>query len=123
MPTAPIALLMLLAPPVQEQAPPMTGTGGLGNTLVMFAIPLLIFWLVMFRPERKERKRKAEMLDNLKKNDRVLTSGGLYASVAAVHEQEVVLKFDDGATRVRALKSAIASVLTDDDTAKDKPQG
>jgi preprotein translocase subunit YajC len=36
---------------------------------------------------------------------------GLYATVAAVHESELVLKFDEGPTRVRALKSAIASVV------------
>jgi preprotein translocase YajC subunit len=62
-------------------------------------------------PERKERKRKAAMLANIKKNDRVLMTTGLYATVAAVHESELVLKFDEGPTRVRALKSAIASVV------------
>ena len=105
---------------LQDQAPPQNS---LLNMLVMFGGPLLIFWFVLMRPERKERKRKAEMINNLKKNDRVLTSGGLYASVAAVHDNEIVLKFDDGPTRVRALKSAIASVLGDDEPAKDKPQG
>ena len=104
---------------LQDPAPPQNS---LLNMLVMFGGPLLIFWFVLLRPERKERKRKAQMLENLKKNDRVLTSGGLYASVAAVHDQEVVLKFDESGTRVRALKSAIASVLEGDD-GKDKPQG
>jgi preprotein translocase subunit YajC len=110
-----------LALALQDQPSAQPG-GNMLNMLVMFGGPLLIFWFVLLRPERKERKRKAEMLENLKKNDRVLTSGGLYASVAAVHEQEVVLKFDESGTRVRALKSAIASVL-EDDGAKDKPQG
>ena len=112
----PTALLAL----TQDQPPP-PGSSML-STLIMFGGPLLIFWFILMRPERKERKRKAAMLENLKKNDRVLTSGGLYASVAAVHDNEIVLKFDDGPTRVRALKSAIASVLTDDEP-KDKPQG
>src|SRR5262245_15310481 len=119
MPIPPAPLLAALVVALQDQPPP-------GNRLldmvIMFGGPLLIFWFVLLRPERKERKRKAEMLDNLKKNDRVLTSGGLYASVAAVHEQEVVLKFDESGTRVRALKSAIASVL-EDDAGTEKPQG
>ena len=113
--------LPALALALQEQAAPPGGN--LLNMLVMFGGPLLIFWFVLLRPERKERKRKAEMLNNLKKNDRVLTSGGLYAAVAAVHDNEIVLKFDESGTRVRALKSAIAQVLTDDEPAKDKPQG
>jgi preprotein translocase subunit YajC len=90
------------------------GAAGDGpNLLIMFGIPLLIFWFVAMWPERKERKRKAAMLENLRKNDRVLTTMGLYATVAAVHESELVLKFDEGPTRVRALKSAIASVIAD----------
>lgn len=116
-------ILPALALALQDQPEGPPPGSSMLNMLIMFGGPLLIFWFVLMRPERKERKRKAEMLNNLKKNDRVLTSGGLYASVAAVHDQEVVLKFDDGATRVRALKSAIASVLTDDEPAKDKPQG
>ena len=118
-PLASTATALALALQDQPAAPP---GGNMLNMLVMFGGPLLIFWFVLLRPERKERKRKAEMLENLKKNDRVLTSGGLYASVAAVHEQEVVLKFDESGTRVRALKSAIASVL-EDDAGKEKPQG
>ncbi|MHC5209786.1 MAG: preprotein translocase subunit YajC [Planctomycetota bacterium] len=94
---------------VQDGAP----TGGGPNLLIMFGIPLLIFWFVAMWPERKERKRKAAMLENLQKNDRVLTTTGMYATVAAVHENELVLKFDEGPTRVRALKSAIASVVDD----------
>jgi preprotein translocase subunit YajC len=121
MPIPLVSTATALALGLQDATQPAPG-GNLLNMLVMFGGPLLIFWFVLLRPERKERKRKAEMLENLKKNDRVLTSGGLYASVAAVHEQEVVLKFDESSTRVRALKSAIASVL-EDDGAKEKPQG
>jgi preprotein translocase subunit YajC len=117
-----LALALLLAPPLQDAAP--RPGGALLDSVVMFGLPLLIFWFVLMRPERKERKRKAELLSNLKKNDRVLTSGGLYAAVAAVHDNEVVLKFDESGTRVRALKTAIAQVLTDDEAKdKDKPQG
>jgi preprotein translocase subunit YajC len=106
---------------VQDGAGGAPGEGP--NLLIMFGIPLLIFWFVAMWPERKERKRKAAMLENLKKNDRVLTTTGLYATVAAVHESELVLKFDEGPTRVRALKSAVANVIEerggDADKAKD----
>jgi len=88
-----------------------SGGGGLG-TLLMFAGPLLIFWFLVIWPERKEKKRKAAMIENLKKNDRVLTTFGMYASVAAVNEGDLTLKLDDGNTRVRVLKSTIATVIT-----------
>ena len=102
-----------LSPVILVQEGGGASPGGGPNLLIMFGIPLLIFWFVAMWPERKERKRKAEMLANLKKNDRVLTTTGLYATVAAVHEAELVLKFDEGPTRVRALKSAVASVVED----------
>lgn len=103
---------LLAVLPLQDSAPP--GGGGF-DMLIMLGGVLLIMWFMMFLPERKARKKKQEQLDALQKNDKVLTSAGMYATVAAVHETDVVLKFDDGATRIRVLKSAIATVLSADD--------
>jgi preprotein translocase subunit YajC len=90
------------------------GAPGGPNMLIILLVPLAIFWFVAIMPERKERKRKTAMIDALKKNDRILTTGGMYATVAAVNENDVTLKFDDGPVRVRALKSAIATVIDPD---------
>jgi preprotein translocase subunit YajC len=117
--------------PIASSSPPLSAAalllqeGGSGQStsglLFMFAVPLAIFWFLVIWPERKEKKRKAAMLDNLKKNDRVLTTFGMYASIAAVNEGDLTLKLDDGNTRVRVLKSTIASVITPEgeDTGKD----
>jgi preprotein translocase subunit YajC len=115
--TAPLASL----PPVLLQDAAPAGQGG-PNLLLLFAVPLAIFWFMVIWPERKEKKRKAAMLDALQKNDRVLTTFGMYATVAAVNENDVTLKLDDGNTRARVLKSTIASVITPtgDEAAKDK---
>ena len=95
------ALLLL-----QDEAPPEQP-----NMLFMLAVVGIIFFFVAILPERKARKKKQAMLDSMKKNDRVLLSPGLYATIAAVGEQDVTVKFEDGQTRVKVLKSAIASVL------------
>jgi preprotein translocase subunit YajC len=87
------------------------GTGSTPNMFIILLVPLAIFWFVAILPERKERKRKQSMISELKKNDRILTTSGMYATVAAVNENDLTLKFDDGPTRVRALKSAIATVI------------
>ncbi len=71
----------------------------------------LIFYFIAIRPERKERARKQAMIEAVRKNDRVVTTGGMYATIAAVNENEVTVKFDDGPTRVKMLKSAIAQVI------------
>lgn len=98
-------------PPVMAllDAPPEGGGGP--NMLIILLVPLAIFWFVAILPERRERKRKAAMIEALKKNDRILTTSGMYATVAAVNENDITIKFDDGPVRVRALKSAIAAVI------------
>ena len=88
--------------------------GGGPSMFVILLVPLAIFWFVAIMPERRERKRKQAMIADLKKNDRILTTGGMYATVAAVNENDVTIRFDDGPVRVRALKSAIATVIDPD---------
>ena len=85
------------------------------NPLVLMLGVLAIFWFVAIMPERKQRKKKQAMIDALKKNDRVLTTGGMFARVAAIGEQDITIKFDDGPTRVRLLRSGIASVIDGSD--------
>jgi preprotein translocase subunit YajC len=82
------------------------------NMLVMLLVPLAIFWFVAIWPERKARKKKEAMLAALRKNDKVLLTSGIYATVAAVNEDELTVRFDDSSTRARVLRSAIAQVLT-----------
>jgi len=97
-------------PSILLQDAPAGQTSG-PNLLLLFAVPLAIFWFMVIWPERKEKKRKAAMIDALQKNDRVLTTFGMYATVAAVNDNDVTLKLDDGNTRARVLKSTIASVI------------
>ncbi|MGQ0552112.1 MAG: preprotein translocase subunit YajC [Planctomycetota bacterium] len=85
------------------------------NFLIMLGGLGLIFWFVLIGPERKEKKRKQAMIEALQKNDKVLLTSGLYATIAAVSESDLTVKFDDGNTRVRVLKSAIATVLDADE--------
>lgn len=84
------------------------------NMFVILAGTLVIFYLVAFLPERKARKKKEAMLNAVKKNDRVLTTSGMFATVAALGEQDLTIKFDDGNTRVRILRSSISAVLDKD---------
>jgi preprotein translocase subunit YajC len=87
---------------------------GKPDLFLLIAVFVAIFWFVAILPERKQRKKKAAMMDSMKKNDRVLLSSGMYATIAAIGEQDLTVKFDDGPTRVKILKSAISSVLDKD---------
>lgn len=100
------------------------GNGGgilslLGNPMVtVMVIGMLLYFMVM-RPDSKKRAEQQQMLANLKKNDRVVTIGGLFGTVVNVQQdaEDVTLKIDEGNnTRIRILRSAIARVLKQDDS-------
>lgn len=80
----------------------------------MIAIGLL-FYLFLIKPQRKEQVQREAMLSALKKNDKVVTIGGMIGSVANISAdgQEVTLKVDDN-TRVRMIRSSIQRVMSAD---------
>ena len=80
--------------------------------IVLGVVAIFVFVAVL--PERKERKRREALLGGLQKNDRVVLHNGFLATVAAVGEADVTIRFDDGNTRAKVLKSAIANVIEKD---------
>jgi preprotein translocase subunit YajC len=116
-----IPLLQFLA---QNPAPgpgpttPQGGPAGLG-----LFVPILIFFGVFmyfqFRGQRKEQAKKKALLESMKKNDRVLTIGGIVGTIAQVKEHEVILKIDEANnTKMTVTKRAIQTILADDDAVK-----
>lgn len=98
-------------------------SGGLfGNPIIMMVLMFVIFWVVLIRPQQKQRKALAAKQAGLKKGDRIVTIGGMYASINAVSEKTVSLKLSEGVF-VKFDKSSIATVLTakaDDEVKKDE---
>lgn len=95
------------------------GGGGnpLGGFLVPFAIIAVIFWFIVIRGGRRDRERRQSQLDSLKKNDRVVTIGGIIGTIAGTSQdgKEVTLKIDDN-TKMKVLRSAIQGPLREDAT-------
>lgn len=77
--------------------------------------------LVMFlRTSSKQKKELQRALAAMKKNDRVVTSGGILGVVVALkeNEDEVTLKVDETSnTRIRVLKSSVVRIIPSDQTA------
>ena len=65
-----------------------------------------IFYFLVIRPEKKKQKDHQEMVKNLKKNDEVVTSGGIHGIVVNLKETSVVLRLDEN-VRVEFDKEAI----------------
>ena len=83
----------------------------------------LVFFFVILRPQQRERQRQDDMLKQIKKNDRVVTSGGIFGVVTSVATEsgEVTIRVDEkNDTKIRMQLSAIARVLGDESPAAAK---
>jgi preprotein translocase subunit YajC len=82
--------------PAPAPAPAAGSNDGFGSLLPFLGIPI-IFYLIMVRPQQQQERKRREMIDALKKNDKVLTAGGIYGTVISVDPERarVVLRVDD----------------------------
>lgn len=97
--------------------------GGLMTMLMPLALIMLAFYFLILRPGRRQEADRQTMLGGLKKNDKVVTVGGLIGTVANVkdNDDEVTLKIDDSSNvRVRVLKRSIERVLARTETEQPK---
>jgi preprotein translocase subunit YajC len=79
------------------------------KNLAPVAIVAVIFYLLIFMPMRKQRKKEEQMRDVLKSGDRVITSSGIYGVVAGVKDKTFILKVADQ-VKIEIAKSAIAGI-------------
>ncbi len=102
-----LALTLALPAAAQEAAA--------GPSLLEFLIlPLgmiAIFYFLLIRPQQKRQKAHQEMINNVKRGDTVVTSGGLVAKVMKVGDQELTIELADN-VRVRIIRGMIADVRT-----------
>jgi preprotein translocase subunit YajC len=84
--------------------------------VLMIGAIILVFYFLIFRPQQQARKRHADMIAALKKNDVVVTSGGFIGKVKSVAEDEVRLELAPNVD-VRIIRGAIAEVRSKTDPA------
>ena len=91
-------LLALGAQPGQQVSPLVQ--------LIPFALVLAIFYFVILLPMKKRQKKVQEFLAALKEGDKVVTSGGLYGSIAKIREDAISLQIAPN-VRVDIAKAAV----------------
>ncbi len=112
-----LANLCLLAEEPASGAANQPGMEGMFIPLMLMAV---VFYFLILRPQTKERKKHDQMVNALKKNDRVITAGGIIGTVANVSpdSNEITIKIDDN-TRIRVLKSHVNASPAEPKDAKD----
>lgn len=97
------------APSVFDQVKRLLA-GPLGMVIVMF----IIMYFVIFRSQQKEAKRRQQMLDSIKVGSRVVTSGGIHATVVKVNDKTLIIKIADN-VKVEVNRSSVSVVLAGED--------
>ena len=77
--------------------------------LLPIILIFVIFYFLLIRPQKKQQDEHRKMIASLKKNDEVITSGGIHGTITNVKEHTVTLKVDDN-VKVEVQKNSIASM-------------
>jgi preprotein translocase subunit YajC len=117
-----ILLLAEDAAPGGAQAAP-SGPSGLLPMLFPLVLIFMLFYFLIMRPERRKQADHKSLLESLKKNDRVVTVGGIYGVVANVQREadRVTIKVDEtNNTKLEVTFGSIARVIVGEDETETK---
>ena len=120
---APLSTTLLTLTQMIAQAPPASRpttrpgwTALFDNPMMVILIGFVFLYFFLFRSKRKQEKQKQELLNQIKRGDRVQTIGGILGKVVDVEERKVLLKVDESSnTKIWFSRSAVHRVLASDD--------
>jgi preprotein translocase subunit YajC len=67
-----------------------------GNPLIFFVLVFGVFWFFMIRPQVKKQKQERKFREEMKKGDKVVTTGGLHGKVVDISEKIVKIDVSNG---------------------------
>lgn len=86
------------------------GGGSLISTLIMFGAIFAIFYFMIIRPQQKRAKEREKLLSNIEKGDKIITSGGVHATIVGIEDKTVLIEIAPN-VKVKIERSAIGSVI------------
>ncbi len=96
--------------------------GGLTQGIMSF-MPLIlifvIFYFLLIRPQQKKQQQHQQMLQNVKRGDQIITTGGMYGTIESLDEKTIQLKIANQ-VKIKLSRSAIASVQTGETSASEE---
>ncbi len=92
---------------------------GMWDLIIQIGLILVIFYFLLIRPQQKRQKEHMALLNNLKHDDEVVTSGGIYGKVTNLTDQVVTIEVAPN-VRIKVQRSQIAGLKATEAVAKDK---
>lgn len=81
------------------------------QTVWPILLMVVIFYFLLYRPQKKQQKERANLLNNLKKGQKVVTIGGIYGEINSLTEEYVMLQVSEK-TEIKLSRSAVGRVLS-----------
>lgn len=95
-------------------ADPAPGASPFGGIMIPMMLMLVMMYFVMIRPQQKKQKEQANMIDNLKIGDEIITAGGVHGIVANKSDRTVTVKVQDG-VKIKFEKASVTQVFKSKD--------
>ena len=98
--------ILLMAPPGGGAD---AGSSGI-STIIMFVVIGIIFYMMIYRPQKKRQKEREALVNQMEKGDKVITSHGMHGTIHQIEDNTVLLQVADN-TKIRMEKASIATVV------------
>ncbi|MFQ5835194.1 MAG: preprotein translocase subunit YajC [bacterium] len=85
------------------------GAGGMITTLMPLVLIFVIFYFLLILPQRRKQKEHREMVRNLKKGDKIVTTGGIYGTITRLKKNYVEIEAANQ-VRLRVQRSCISQL-------------
>jgi len=120
-----LGLMVVILPVLAGCQPPGTGTGtgtpgaagqgGGGTDILMSILPLIlifvVFYFLLIRPQQRKQRAQREMLQQVKRGDDIVTTGGMIGTVIKVDRDDNLLVEVAPNVRIKFMRSAVAEVV------------
>ena len=100
-----------------------TTASGLLGTLLPAAVLIILLYFMLIRPQQKEQKKHAELINGLRKGNRVILSSGIHGEICEIKDNVMLVNIADTPGTeliVRVGKYSVQSVMGKDNEAKPK---
>ena len=91
--------------------------GGQANpiaSLLPFVLMFLVLYLLILRPQMKKQRNQQRMIDELEKNDEIVTSGGIHGTILNIKDDILVVKIADN-VKIEVSRAAVSRVKNKED--------
>ena len=95
--------------PALAQAAPSASGPSIMSQVLLFLPLILIFYFLLIRPQQQRAKKHKALIENIKKGETIVTSGGIVGKVTKAGDEEVTVELAEG-VRVQIIKQMVIDV-------------